>query len=145
MLLVVFFGLLIIGIVCACAYAQDWFAHSLANNIALFFGVINTALASVALLVSICILGANYLTIDGDIEKYNKQYESIVFQVENNFYKQDVTGNATRELVKDVENWNRELASKKINQYNLWIGIFIPDIYDQFEFIELDNYVKVEE
>lgn len=41
------------------------------------------------------------------------------------------------ELMADIEAWNTDLAYWKEIQRNFWVGIFIPDIYDEFEYIEL--------
>ena len=39
--------------------------------------------------------------------------------------------------MEDIREWNEDLSAKQANQNDFWIGIFIPDIYDQFEYIEL--------
>ena len=142
MLLIIIFGLLIIGILGLIAYDNDWFKYEWTNYTMLIIGSIATVIAAIGIIGSGIVFGVNYLGVEGYVEKYNKQYETLVFQVENNLYKDDITENATRELVKEIQEWNCDLAKNKINQYDSWIGIYIPDIYDQFEFISLDNLVE---
>ena len=42
-----------------------------------------------------------------------------------------------KELMSEIQKWNEDLARHKALQNDFWVGIFIPDIFDQFEFIEL--------
>ena len=139
MILVILFIILAIGIVCFIAYENDWFKYEWMNNVAFCIGIGSAVIAIAGLVFSVIGFGVNYLGVNGYIEKCNKQYESLVFQVENNIYEDSFTTNSLRDLVEEVQKWNCELADKKINQYDPWIGIFIPDIYDQFEFISLDK------
>ena len=37
----------------------------------------------------------------------------------------------------DIQDWNEDLAKYREIQDDFWIGIYIPNVYDQFEFIEL--------
>lgn len=123
MLFVIFVILLVIGIV---AYTQDWcelFIFPLA------IGFIGTG-------VSIGILIALYIGIPGEIAANNVRYDALVYQYENDIYEND-NDLGKRELMKDIQNWNEQLARNQENQDDLWIGIYIPNIYDQFEFIEL--------
>lgn len=98
-------------------------------------GVIS-GLAAIALLIEIVVLCVNYIGVDGYIQRMNTRHDMLVYQYENDIYDND-NDLGKRELIEDIQNWNEDLASRKENQDDAWIGIFIPDIYDQFEFIEL--------
>ena len=98
-------------------------------------GVIS-GLAACALLIEIAVLSVNYIGVDGYIQRMNVRHDMLVYQYENDIYDND-NDLGKRELIEDIQNWNEDLASRKENQDDAWVGIFIPDIYDQFEFIEL--------
>ena len=90
----------------------------------------------IAIIVAITILPFIYTGIDGKIASYEARYESLVYQYENDIHDND-NDLGKRDLMEDIEAWNTDLARKKANQRNFWIGIYIPNIYDQFEFIDL--------
>ena len=98
-------------------------------------GVIS-GLAAIALLIEIIVLAVNYIGVNGHIQRMNTRHDMLVYQYENDIYDND-NDLGKRELIEDIQNWNEDLASLEENQDDAWIGIFIPDIYDQLEFIEL--------
>ena len=100
-------------------------------------GVIS-GLAATALLIEIAVLAVNYIGVDGYIQRANTRHDMLVYQYENDIYDND-NDLGKRELIEDIQDWNEDLASRRENQDNAWIGIFVPDIYDQFEFIELGD------
>ena len=36
-----------------------------------------------------------------------------------------------------IQDWNTDLAYRKTIQRNFWVGIYYPNVYDEFEFINL--------
>ena len=100
-------------------------------------GVIS-GLAAIALIIEIVVLSSNYIGVNGYVHKMNARHDMLVYQYENDIYDND-NDLGKRELIEDIQNWNEDLASYRENQDDAWIGIFIPDIYDQFEFIELGD------
>ena len=100
-------------------------------------GVIS-GLAIVALLIEIVVLSLNYIGVEGYVQRMNARHDMLVYQYENDIYDND-NDLGKRELIEDIQNWNEDLASRRENQDDTWIGIFIPDIYDQFEYIKLEG------
>lgn len=87
-------------------------------------------------IVSVAILCANYVGIDGRVAKNQVRYDSLMYQYENCLYDND-NDVGKKELMSEIQSWNEDLAWYKAIQRNLWIGIYIPNVYDQFDFIEL--------
>lgn len=100
-----------------------------------------TTMSGIAIVVSIAIMVNRYSHADADVAKYQKRYESLTYQYENDFYNND-NDVGKYELVSQIEYWNTDLAYRKTIQRDFWLGIYYPNIYDQFEFIKLDKEVE---
>ena len=99
-------------------------------------GITISVIGIFGIIASIVVLAINYIGIDGYIARMNTRYEILVYQYENDIYDND-NDLGKRELMADIQNWNENLSSRRENQHDFWIGIYIPNIYDQFEYIEL--------
>ena len=99
-------------------------------------GITISVIGIFGIIVSVVVLAINYIGIDGYIARMNTRYETLVYQYENDIYDND-NDLGKRELMVDIQNWNEDLSSRRERQRDFWIGIYIPNIYDQFEFIEL--------
>ena len=97
-----------------------------------------TGISGIAIVVSIAIMTDRYSHADADVAKYQQRYESLTYQYENDFYNND-NDVGKYELVFQIEYWNTDLAYRKTIQRDFWLGIYYPNIYDQFEFIKLDK------
>ena len=132
MLFVIFAAILAIGIVIYIV------SHDRDCDVLTVIGMSTTVVGSIAVVVSIIIMLCSYAEVDGYIAASNARHDALVYQYENNIYDND-NDLGKRELIEDIQNWNEDLARYKENQDNFWIGIYIPNIYDQFEFIKLEK------
>lgn len=112
-----------------------WMRHTDYDNlIPIAFTVIFGA-AALFLAVVICI---NIIPADGHVESSKARYESLVYQYENNMYDND-NDIGKKQLMNQIQHWNEDLAFNKEMQRDFWIGIFIPNVFDQFKYIDLDT------
>ena len=116
----------IVGLVCLEIWS-DWYDTMVGM----------TCISGIAIFLMSITMLVNYVGIDQYVERMNVRYETLTYQYENNFYDND-NDVGKYELMQDIRKWNEDLAGKKVAQHNFWYGIFVPDIYDQFEFIELE-------
>lgn len=94
-------------------------------------GGIATLIMAIAILVS-------HIGVNGYVESCNTRYDMLVYQYENNFYDND-NEVGKYELIRDIRLWNEDLSKYRELQDDFWVGIFYPNIYDQFELIELEG------
>lgn len=128
MLFFVFIAILIVLLV----VVYKMFDNDLIANICIALAVI----AFIAVIVSFIIMGINHIGVDGYIARMNTRYDTLVYQYENDIYDND-NDLGKRELMEDIQSWNEDLASNRETQDDFWIGIYIPNIYDKFEYIQL--------
>ena len=74
--------------------------------------------------------------VDAYVAENQMRYEMLVYQYENDIYDND-NDLGKRDLMEDIQKWNEDLAYNRKAQDDFWVGIFYPNVYDQFEFIEL--------
>lgn len=134
MLFIIVLGVLITGIVFLVLYNND-VLHSNAWENA---GVAITFVGAIALVVTLTVFGFGHLGQDGYVAENKQRYETIIYQYKNNMYDND-NDLGKKELMNQIQDWNEDLAWYRANQQDFWIGIFIPNIFDQFEFIDLEG------
>lgn len=125
MLFWIFLILLIVGVVMF-TISDDYIPMSASIFAIGLFGTI----------ISVIFLCISYIKLDGDVKSNQVRYDSLMYQYENCLYDND-NDVGKKELMSEIQSWNEDLAWGKTMQRNPWIGIYIPNVYDQFDFIEL--------
>lgn len=97
--------------------------------------VISIILGVVILFMTVAICIGNF-GADAKAAKYKERYDSLVYQYENEIYCDD---NVVYDLLTDIREYNEDLTYYQEIQDDFWIGVFYPNIFDQFELIELDE------
>ena len=118
--------LLIVGVAMLFTVSDDYIPMSASIFAIGLFGVI----------ISVVFLCVNYIGLDGEVKRNQVRYDSLMYQYENCLYDND-NDVGKKELMSEIQSWNEDLAWGKTMQRNPWIGIYIPNVYDQFDFIEL--------
>ena len=139
MLFWLFIIALIVGVACIILgnwlyyntrYDTDWLKN-IGWGIATVFAI--------AIVISGIIMIDSYAGTEAKIALNNKKYESLTYQLENNLYDND-NDLGKKELYNEIREWNEDLAYNQTIQDDFWLGIYYPNVFDQFEFIEYENY-----
>lgn len=101
-----------------------------------FFSIIMSVICAITIIVMIFVAIINNIGTTGLIASNEQRYESLVYQLENDLYDND-NDLGKKELYNQIQSWNEDLANGKQMQRDIWVGMFYPNIYDDFTYIEL--------
>ena len=102
------------------------------SNIFEWFAIVS---CGIVLVMTFAICLGNF-GVDAKTAKYKERYDSLVYQYENEIYCDD---NVVYDLLTDIREYNEDVAYYQEIQDDTWFGVFYPNIFDQFELIELDE------
>lgn len=94
--------------------------------------------AVIALIVLLICAFVNHAEGPGKHAEYRARYEALTFEAESGFYNND-NEYGKKELMDQIREWNESVSEGKAMQRNFWVGIFIPNIYDDLEPIRLST------
>jgi hypothetical protein len=95
--------------------------------------------SSIVLVIMIIILCCQHIGIDARVEKNFEIYNAIEYKVTSGACR-DELGLLSKEVIDEVQNWNKDVKYYQAVQDDFWIGIFYPNVFDQFETIDYMSY-----
>ena len=98
-----------------------------------------SAVIVVGMLIGIC---GTQIFSKADSARHEETYKALTYKLESGACR-DEFGLLSKSVVDEIQCWNEDVVSKQKMQNNFWVGIFVPDIYDEFKTIEYTNYNKV--
>lgn len=136
MLFWIFFVILAVGIGLYVWYHKHYKAYSFLIEIV--YCMLNT-ISCAGVVISIIFMSLIYTTADGMVNKNKQIYNSLTYQYENAIFDNDDDVVGKKELYNQIQDWNEDLAYYQSVQDNFWIGIYYPNVFDQFDYIDLQE------
>lgn len=141
--------ILIVGIGLITVGKMDWFDTRNENKLRKFLyqnddtieisGRITAMVSGIMVVIMIIFFACNYIGVNAQVEKSKERYNAITYKVESGACR-DEFGLLNKEVIDEIQDWNESITYYKNIQKDFWIGIFVPNVYDQFETIDYTKY-----
>lgn len=102
-------------------------------------GGITTFISGFVMLIMLIILSCMYIGVDARVEQSKETFDAITYKVESGACR-DEFGLLNKEVIDEIQSWNESIIYNQKMQNDFWVGVFYPNIYDQFETIDYEKY-----
>ena len=139
-ILIIGIGLIVLGCI-DWDYEKNKFFDFLYDNddTLKFIGGITTFISGFIMIIMITILCCMYIDIDARVEQSKETFDAITYKVESGACR-DEFGLLNKEVIDEIQSWNESIIYNQKMQNDFWVGVFYPNIYDQFETIDYEKY-----
>ena len=109
------------------------------DEILKLIGGIITFISGFVIAIMLVVLPCMYIGIDARVEQLKENYKAITYKVESGACR-DEFGLLNKEVIDEIQSWNKSVIYNQKMQNDFWVGIFYPDVYDQFKTIDYEKY-----
>lgn len=106
-----------------------------------YLGECFAVIGGIAAVVSLIIMILEYTTIDSYLEANREIYKAIAYKAESDVCK-DEFGLLSKDVLDEIQDWNKDMRFYQKAQHDFWIGIYIPNVFDEFQTIDYEAYSK---
>lgn len=99
---------------------------------------ITSLISGIVVAIMLIVIVLNNLGAQGAKLSNQQTYDSLIYKSQTESIR-DEFGIVSKEYIDEVQAWNEDVVKYKSWQRDFWIGIFIPNIYDDFETIDLES------
>lgn len=102
-------------------------------------GMLFTIAGALTSIIMIIIIICSHCGKSGFIAQNQARYDALIFKLENTDCR-DEFGLLNKEVIDEVQDWNEDVSYCQAIQEDFWLGIFHPNIFDEFESIDLNRF-----
>ena len=100
-----------------------------------------TLIFTFVLMLMLAFLGCEYIGTDADLAKNQQHRDFLVAQYKTGIYDGSVL--SQYHLLQQIDEWNCTLAEKQKLTHDYWVGIFVPNYWDDLEYITVNLFGDV--
>jgi hypothetical protein len=100
-----------------------------------------TVIFGFIMIFALAAMAVNYIGVDAEIAKKQQHRDFLVAQYKTGVY--DGLALSQYHLLQQIDEWNCTLAEKQKLTHDYWVGIFVPDYYDDLEYITVNLFEDV--
>lgn len=104
-------------------------------------GIVATVISALIIFGMLCGISTTHILANADLAKYQETHKALIYKLESGACR-DELGLLSKSVIDEIQDWNESIVRKKNFQKDFWIGIFYPNIYDEFETIDYTKYAK---
>ena len=86
-------------------------------------------------------MAITYIGVDAEIAKKQQHRDFLIAHYKTGVYDSSVYSQYN--LLQKIDEWNCNLAEKQKLTHDYWVGIFVPDYYDDLEYITVNLFEDV--
>lgn len=102
-------------------------------------GITIIVIAGIAIIISLLCICSSYIGIDAYVAKNQERYEALTYKIESGACR-DELGLLSKEVIDEIQEWNEDVKYHQNIQDDFWMGVYYPNIFDQFKTIEYTSY-----
>ena len=98
-----------------------------------------TLIGGIVAFIMLIVIITNNCRINARVQKYQETYTALTFKLESGACR-DKFGLLSKEIIDEIQNWNEDVVYNQNIQRDFWVGIFYPNVFDEFETIDYERY-----
>ena len=118
-----------------CTFYMDHSRHSWPDVCSPLF----SSLGGIALVIELVVIITSHANAIGDQAAMEAERETLIYQMENETYKND-NNLGTTEVLSAVADYNGKVLKIRAGRKNLWINWFYAPYGEDLELIDLEDY-----
>ena len=100
-----------------------------------------TVIFGFIMILSLVAMAITYIGVDAEFVKHEEHRGFLVVQYKTGIY--DGSALSQYNLLQKIDEWNCMLAEKQKLTHDYWVGIFVPDYWDDLDYITVNLFGDV--